>query len=187
MPSPIQKRSWKSAFRSIRTAEIKNFAREFFPSLARIAFHLVLPAQRFYSLRTRVVAALGADGHLSVAFGLGLDVHRAKAPRTPWIRRLVADGVLAADIAGHGAADLIHFIKRPREKGDATGALRHLFQSTSGAFRMLFLAQNPDGVDRRSVLTLQLFHGLLQSFEARVVFSVGHNKQHFLLQLRVSS
>src|ERR1700722_9755600 len=110
MPSPIQKRSWKSAFRSIRTAEIKNFAREFFPSLARIAFHLVLPAQRFYSLRTRVVAALGADGHLSVAFGFRLDVRRAKAARASRIRGLVADRVLAADVARHRAADLIDFI-----------------------------------------------------------------------------
>src|SRR5580658_1296200 len=139
MPPAIQKRLWKSAFRSIRTAEMQNSSREFFSSLARIAFYSVLPTQRLYSLPARVVAALGADGQLAAALRLGFDAHGAKPARAPRIGRFVADGVLVADIPRHGAADLAHFIERLGKKCEPAGAIGDDFQSASSAFGMLFL------------------------------------------------
>ena len=47
---------------------------------------------------------------------------------------LVTDGVLAADIAGYGAADLVNFAEVLGKKSDAAGALRQRFQGTARAF-----------------------------------------------------
>src|ERR1700689_4613073 len=187
MPPPIQKHPWKSASLSIKAAEMECFAREFSPSLARIAFSSILPVQGFHSLPACVVPILPAHGQLAVALCLGLHAHAAKPARTPRIGRLVADGVLVAPIAGHGATDLVHLAERLGKKGPSAGALLDDFQSPPGAFGMLFLAENSNGVDGRPVLPLQLFDRLFQSFQAGVVFSVGHYKQHFFLQLRVPS
>src|SRR5579863_458619 len=138
------------------------------------------PARR--SRSARVVAALGAHGHLPVVLGLGFDVHRAKAACAPWAGGLVSDGVLVTNIVGYSAADLVHFVERLGEKGEASRALCHDFEGPSGPLGVLLFAQNPDGVNRGLVLALQLFDGLLQSLEAGVVLTVGDDKQHLLLQ-----
>src|ERR1700722_3964808 len=145
MPPPIQKPPWKSAFLSIQAAEMECFAGEFSPSLARIAFSSILPVQGFHSLPACVVPILRAHGQLAVALRLGLHAHAAKPARTPRIGRLVADGVLVADIAGHGAADIVHLAERLGKKSHPAGALRDDFQSPPGGVGMLLLAQNANG------------------------------------------
>jgi len=110
--------------------------------------------QAFDSLRGGVIAALGADGQLAVAFGFGFDHHLAKAAGAPGVGGFVADGVLVADVAGNGATDLVDFIERLGKEGNASGVLGDNFERAAGAFGMLFFAQDSDGVDGGSILRL---------------------------------
>src|SRR5208283_1971932 len=145
---------------------------------------LLLPAARG-RLRPRVVAALGAHHHLAVSLGLGLHSHHAETARSPRIGGLVADRVLMADVVGYGLADLIHFIQRFRKERDSTGALGNDLERAPGPLGMFFLAQDSDGIHLRTVFFLQVFHRLLEILVAGIVFAVGYDEQHFLVQSRI--
>jgi hypothetical protein len=67
---------------------------------------------------------------------------------------MVADGVLIADIVRHRAADFVDLIQSLGKECDSAGALGDDFERTPGTFGMLFVSQNPDRVDRRTVLFL---------------------------------
>src|SRR5271165_4218164 len=68
-----------------------------------------------------------------------------------------------------------------REERDSAGFLRHLAQGSARPLGV-FLAQQSDGVDRRTILFLQAPDCLLERLAAGVVFAVGHYQQDFLFQ-----
>jgi hypothetical protein len=55
-----------------------------------------------------------------VPLGFGLDANLAEATFRPWLRRLVADGILIPDVARDRPANLVDFIERLGVEGDPT-------------------------------------------------------------------
>src|SRR5262252_7080054 len=96
--------------------------------------------------------------------------------------RLVADGVLIADVVGDRAADFVHLVQGLGKKRDSAGAIGQDLQRLLGAFGMLLITQDANGVYRRAAFLLQLLHGLLQRVAAGVVFAVGHDEDDLFLQ-----
>src|SRR5579864_7153021 len=88
------------------------------------------------SLGSRVVAALGADNHLAVTFGFGIDADLAETAGALGSGWLVADSILIADVGGNTAADGVDFVKCLREKRDAAGPVGDDLQSLLGALGM---------------------------------------------------
>src|SRR5215469_3448072 len=133
-------------------------------------------------LRTGVVTTLGADHHFPVPFGFGIYTDLAESAGAFGIGRFIPDGVLIANVVGDIFADLIHFIEGLGEECDAASAVGEDLQCFLGTLGMLFVAEDSDRVDRRPILLLQLLDRLLEGFAAGVVFAVGHDEDHFLLQ-----
>src|ERR1700756_804187 len=111
---------------------------------------------------------------MSLGFGVNPDL--PKPARTFGSSGLVPDCVLIADVVRNRAADRVHLVQRLWEKSDPSRALGENFQGFLGALGMLFVAQDSDRVDGRTVLRLQLFDSLFQRFAAGIILTVGDDK-----------
>jgi len=105
-------------------------------------------------LGARVVTGFGADHQLTVPFSAGFHANLAEASGLLGMGGLVSDGVLIADVVRDVAADLVDFVERLGKKSYAAGTLGNDLERTLGKFRMLFVAQDPDGVNHRPILFL---------------------------------
>src|SRR5208282_3333408 len=135
-------------------------------------------------LASGVIPAFCANGEFAVAARTGVHFHLAIAALVLRRRRLISDGVLAANVVGHAAADGVNFVQRLGEESEAAGSLGHELQRTFGVLGVLFLFQNANGVNGGSAIALQTPHRLLESFSALVVVSVRNYKDDFLFELR---
>src|SRR5256885_670269 len=113
-------------------------------------------------LHSRIVPALGPHRHLAMPLGFGIHVYCAEATLTARLSRLIANRILVPNVARNGLADLVHFVQRLRKKRDAARPLRHHLQRTPRPLRVLFIPQDSNGVHRRTILFLQMFHRLLE-------------------------
>src|SRR5579872_4212615 len=89
-------------------------------------------------LLARIISAAGADHELAVSLGAGFDADGAIAAGALRGRGLISDGVLVADVVGHGAADLVHFVEGSGKERDASGSLGNGFKCAAGTARFLF-------------------------------------------------
>src|SRR5271157_2095042 len=135
-------------------------------------------------LGSGVITAFRADGEFAVAGRTGVHFHLPIAALVFRRRRFVSNGVLVANIVGHAAADGVNFVQRLGKESDPAGALRHELQRAFGAFRMLFLLQDANGVNGWSILCLQTPYRLRESFLALIVLSVRNYENDFLFELR---
>src|SRR6266568_3577890 len=101
-----------------------------------------------------VIAAAGADQQALVARRAGFDLDASISALGLRPERLVADGVLVADVVRDRLGDGIHFAEVPGEEGNAAGLFRHFVQSAAGTADVLFLVENADGVHGRTVFRL---------------------------------
>src|ERR1035437_9715440 len=147
----------------------------------RCGSRLLCPSR---GLASGVIAALRADREFAVAVRTRVHFHLTVAALVFRRRRFVSNGVLAANIVGHGTADGVNCIQRFGEESEAARSLGHDLQGTSGVLRVLFLLQDANGVNRWSAVALQTPYRLLQSFCALVVVSVRNYKNDFLFALR---
>src|ERR1039458_9644669 len=136
-------------------------------------------------LGSSVIPAFRSDGEFTVAPRTSIHFHLTIATLVFRRRRLISNGVLAANIASHFTADGVHFVQRLGKESEAAGSLRHDLQGAFGVLRVLFLLQDANGVNGWSAVALQTPHRLLESFGALVVVSVGNDKNDFLLELRL--
>src|ERR1700686_2765705 len=110
---------------------------------------LLCPRRR---LSSRIIAALRADGKLTVAIRPRVDFHLAISALTFRCRRFVSNRVLGANIMGHGAADGVNFVQCLREEGDSASSIRDDLQRPFSMLRMLFLLQYTNRLNRRPIL-----------------------------------
>src|SRR5262249_29964394 len=129
------------------------------------------------------VSAASANLKFFVAGRMGYDTDRAVTAVGARIGRFIRDGVLVADIVGHGLAHLIHFFQVLRKERYSTRLQGERFQGALESFCIAFLAQDADGVDGGSVFILDRTNGLLQRFAALVVVAVSDDQQYLLLAL----
>src|ERR1019366_8954517 len=135
-------------------------------------------------LGSSVIPAFRSDGEFTVAPRTSIHFHLTIATLVFRRRRLISNGVLAANIASHFTADGVHFVQRLGKESEAAGSLRHDLQGAFGLLGVLFLLQNANGVNRWSSVALQTPHGLLESFGALVVLSIRNYENDFLFELR---
>src|ERR1019366_4331618 len=135
-------------------------------------------------LGSGVIAAFRADGELAVAARMGVNSHLPIAALVFRRRRFVSDGVLAANIVGHAAADGVNFVQGFGEESKAASSFGHDLQGMFRVLRVLFALQDADGVNGWSAVALQTLHSLLEIFGAFVVVSIRNYKNHLLFQLR---
>src|SRR6185312_8057924 len=87
---------------------------------------------------TRIISCLGANHELLVALLLRVHTDRSVAGNAFRREWLVTDGVLAANVVRHRAADFIHLIQALWEECDSTSALGNHLQGTArGALFLL--------------------------------------------------
>src|SRR5438270_12839402 len=114
-----------------------------------------------------VVAAASADLHAAESLGFHFHPHRAIAALGLRFDRLVSDGVLVANVVRNVLRDLVDFVEVAREEGDTAGALGKRAQSTLVAlFARLVVTEDPNGVDYRPILILDVTHSLLKRHAA---------------------
>src|SRR5450756_203310 len=105
-------------------------------------------------LSSGVIPAFRADGEFAVAARTGVHFHLTIAALVFRRRRFVSNGVLAANIVGHAAADGVNFVQRFGEESDAASSLGHDLQGTFGVLWVLFALQDANGVNSWSILAL---------------------------------
>src|ERR1035437_6641279 len=123
-------------------------------------------------LGSSVIPAFRSDGEFTVAPRTSIHFHLPIATLVFRRRRLISNGVLAANIASHFTADGVHFVQRLGKESEAAGSLRHDLQGAFGVLRVLFLLQDANGVNGGSAVALQTPHPLLESFGPLLVASV---------------
>src|ERR1700730_6056965 len=80
----------------------------------------------------RIVTAAGADYEFAVSLGVGFYADGPVAASALRGRRLISDGVLVADVVGHGTANLVHFVQGAGKERDSSGSLGNCFQRPAG-------------------------------------------------------
>src|ERR1019366_4851731 len=132
-------------------------------------------------LVARVITATGADLKFLVAARLDLYLHRAITADALRRAGLVLDRVLVADIVRDLRGDRLDLAQVPGKERDTAGVLRHCAKRSARPLGML-LAEQPDGVNRGTILLFKAAQSLLQRLAAGVVFAVGHHQEHLLFQ-----
>src|SRR5207253_7584899 len=114
----------------------------------------------------------------------GNDVYLNGAESTVLFRigRVVAEGVLVADIASDLIADVVDIVDIFRKEGDAAGGRGNIFQGAHGFFLILFVfvAEETDRIND-DVGFLNFAHGFFQRVAADVVFAIGDHKQNLFV------
>src|SRR5581483_12281993 len=110
----------------------------------------------------RKVAIASTDLQVFIPGGMSLHMDLAISAIAARIRRLVSDAVLVADIARHFRADLIHFLQVFGEESHATSLIRKGLQSSLGPLGARLIAQNADGVNGGTAITLHRSNSAFQ-------------------------
>lgn len=130
------------------------------------------------------VPGAGANEEFAVAFGLSGDGDAAKSGYVAGRGGVVAEGVLAADVAGDLGGDLVDIVERAGKVGDAAGFvgehLERALRVVNFGAGHLAAEEQTDGVDDGAGELLDAADGLLEVERGGVVFAVGDEDDDLL-------
>src|ERR1700733_10362032 len=133
---------------------------------------------------TGVIASLGADDQLVVAFGLRLDMNRAETALAHRLGGVITNRVLLTNILRYLSGNLILLGKILGEKGDTPSLISQHFQRPLGTAGLAAAAgvvvEQSYRIDDRPLQILNATNRFLQAGAGSIGFPVGDDQENLL-------